>query len=115
MKYHSAQQTTSTGAALGVRRDGAVIGGGGERPASAHASSSQSISAADWRFRHLTNYAINKDNPKFDFNTDKNVCGIGNKRTLKWFYDEYLPSQNINVRLLKKKINKVIIKTFCSA
>ena len=41
---------------------------------------------------HLTNYAINKENPKFEFNTDKNTCGVGNKRTLKWFYEEYLPS-----------------------
>jgi len=31
---------------------------------------------------HLTNYAINKDNNKFEFNKHKNEDGRGNKRSL---------------------------------
>lgn len=32
---------------------------------------------------HLTNYAINKDNPNFVFNQDKNKMDIGHKRGIK--------------------------------
>ena len=31
---------------------------------------------------HLTNYAINKDNPNFVFNTDSTKTNIGHKRSL---------------------------------
>ena len=31
---------------------------------------------------HLTNYAINKDNPNFVFNEDENNMDIGHKRSL---------------------------------
>ena len=31
---------------------------------------------------HLTNYAINKNNPKFIFNNNSNNMGIGHKRSL---------------------------------
>ena len=64
---------------------------------------------------HLTNYAVNKENPKFNFNTSKTETDKGHKRTLKWFYEEYLPAIGINVSSLQKKIHRVIIKTFCSA
>lgn len=36
---------------------------------------------------HLTNYAINKDNPKFIFNKNDKDMSKGHKRSLKWFYD----------------------------
>ena len=31
---------------------------------------------------HLTNYAINKDNPNFEFNKDDKKMDIGHKRSL---------------------------------
>ena len=31
---------------------------------------------------HLTNYAVNKDNPNFIFNSDANRMDIGHKRSL---------------------------------
>lgn len=31
---------------------------------------------------HLTNYAINKDNPNFQFNSDQNKMDVGHKRSL---------------------------------
>ena len=36
---------------------------------------------------HLTNYAINKDNPKFVFNDTSEDMSKGHKRSLTWFYD----------------------------
>ena len=30
---------------------------------------------------HLTNYAINKDNPNFEFNEDEKKMNIGHKRS----------------------------------
>ena len=33
-------------------------------------------------FMHLTNYAINKDNPNFIFNTDSSKNDVGHKRSL---------------------------------
>ena len=35
---------------------------------------------------HLTNYAINKGNPKFIFNNDSDKDDIGHKRSLSWFF-----------------------------
>lgn len=32
--------------------------------------------------QHLTNYALNKDNPNFIFNQDKDECDVGHKRSL---------------------------------
>jgi len=31
---------------------------------------------------HLTNYAINKDNPNFEFNEDEKAADVGHKRSL---------------------------------
>jgi len=36
---------------------------------------------------HLTNYAINKDNPNFVFNTDKKKMDVGHKRGIKVVFD----------------------------
>lgn len=37
---------------------------------------------------HLTNYAINKNSPKFIFNKDTNNMGIGHKRALSFVYKQ---------------------------
>ena len=36
-------------------------------------------------FMHLTNYAINKENPKFIFNSELENSNLGHKRNLKFF------------------------------
>lgn len=35
---------------------------------------------------HLTNYAINKDNPKFVFNSSSTDMSKGHKRSLTWLF-----------------------------
>lgn len=62
---------------------------------------------------HLTNYAINKNNPNFLFNQDPEKDGIGHKRSLKWFY-QYLAGLDLDAEGLKRKINDIIIKTLCA-
>ena len=62
---------------------------------------------------HLTNYAINKNNPKFKFNTDPEKDNIGHKRSLKSTY-EYLESQGKDVQELQMKIEDIILKTVCA-
>jgi tubulin polyglutamylase TTLL6/13 len=37
---------------------------------------------------HLTNYAINKDNPNFVFNTDSKKMDVGHKRGIKVVFDK---------------------------
>lgn len=49
---------------------------------------------------HLTNYAINKDNPKFVFNTSDKDMTVGHKRSLSAVY-ELLASKGIDVVALK--------------
>lgn len=36
----------------------------------------------DKQYMHLTNYAINKQNPKFVFNVSSSSMSVGHKRTL---------------------------------
>ena len=62
---------------------------------------------------HLTNYAINKNNPKFEFNRDPELDNIGHKRSLKSTF-EYLLKQGRDVELLKSRIEDIIMKTLCS-
>jgi tubulin polyglutamylase TTLL6/13 len=64
-------------------------------------------------YMHLTNYAINKNNPKFIFNSDADNENCGHKRSLKSAY-EYLESKGVDVQSLKKKIEDIILKTICS-
>ena len=52
---------------------------------------------------HLTNYAINKDNPKFIFNNTEKDMTKGHKRSLKWLY-EYLEANDPKSTNLKQKI-----------
>lgn len=38
-------------------------------------------------YMHLTNYAINKDNPNFQFNEDSENMDVGHKRSLESIYE----------------------------
>lgn len=62
---------------------------------------------------HLTNYAVNKNNPNFIHNEDSNDENSGHKRTLQSTFD-YLESNGYNVESIKKDIDDAIIKTLCS-
>ncbi|CAD8064847.1 unnamed protein product [Paramecium sonneborni] len=62
---------------------------------------------------HLTNYAINKDNPNFIFNSDEKKMDVGHKRSMSSVF-ELLREQNQNVDQLLDDIKDLIIKTFCS-
>jgi tubulin polyglutamylase TTLL6/13 len=61
-------------------------------------------------FIHLTNYAINKCNKKFVFNTSDQNMNTGHKRSLTSVY-KYLASIGVDVDIIKKKIDKMIVKT----
>ena len=49
---------------------------------------------------HLTNYAINKDNPKFVFNNSAKDMSKGHKRSLTWFFN-YIDQQGFKSEVLK--------------
>lgn len=59
---------------------------------------------------HLTNYAINKNNPCFVHNKDFRQDKIGHKRSLASLYEE-IEKQGYNSEIVRQKINKIIIKT----
>jgi tubulin polyglutamylase TTLL6/13 len=59
---------------------------------------------------HLTNYAINKHNPKFVFNNNSANMGVGHKRSLSCVFKQ-LANKGLDVDTLKKKIKDIIIKT----
>lgn len=61
---------------------------------------------------HLTNYAINKNNPKFIFNQTENDNFSGHKRSLSAFMN-YLESKGEDTETLMKHIHDMIIKTLC--
>ena len=60
---------------------------------------------------HLTNYAINKKNPKFQFNTSIHNMHRGHKRSLTSVF-KLMQSRGINVQNIKERINDTIVKTF---
>ena len=62
---------------------------------------------------HLTNYAINKDNPKFEFNTSEKDMTKGHKRSLTAVY-ELLQNNGVDTDKLKARIKDCIIKTMIS-
>eukprot|EP00002_Diphylleia_rotans_P013434 TRINITY_DN262_c0_g1_i12.p1 TRINITY_DN262_c0_g1~~TRINITY_DN262_c0_g1_i12.p1 ORF type:complete len:737 (+),score=152.34 TRINITY_DN262_c0_g1_i12:31-2241(+) len=64
-------------------------------------------------YRHLTNYAINKQNDNFEPNTDPTVTDRGSKRSLKAVMDS-VASAGHDVDLLWKDISDLIIKTLIS-
>ena len=63
---------------------------------------------------HLTNYAINKDNPNFVFNTDKKKLDVGHKRGIKVVFEK-LESEGHDVKRMWAEIDTIIIKTFSCA
>ena len=64
-------------------------------------------------FMHLTNYAINKNNPNFQFNkSDKNM-NQGHKRSLTSVI-ETLKNLGHNTAQMWDDIKKLTIKTLCS-
>jgi tubulin polyglutamylase TTLL6/13 len=63
---------------------------------------------------HLTNYAINKDNPNFEFNDDVNRMDIGHKRSLTSVL-QLLRDKNLNIDETWQEVKSVIIKTICSS
>jgi len=62
---------------------------------------------------HLTNYAINKDNPNFVFNESAKADNIGHKRSLKAVMKS-LEEKGHDTKALWNEIKKMVIKTFCS-
>lgn len=59
---------------------------------------------------HLTNYAINRKNKNFIFNTSEKVMDKGHKRSLSAIYT-YLRKRGVNIEKVKEQIDKVIVKT----
>lgn len=65
------------------------------------------------QFIHLTNYAINKVNDNYEFNTEGSRATTGHKRSLEFVWD-YIRRNGGNPNKVKRKIKKCIIKTFCA-
>lgn len=59
---------------------------------------------------HLTNYAINKNNKKFIFNTSDKAMHVGHKRSLTSIFN-LLKNRGVDVSEIKSKIDKLIVKT----
>jgi hypothetical protein len=70
-----------------------------------HSAASKPGAAADWRFRHLTNYAINKNHPDFEVGGD-----AGSKRLLTQVLDE-LAAKGFDVNALWGEVQQLVIKT----
>ncbi|CAD8072997.1 unnamed protein product [Paramecium primaurelia] len=62
---------------------------------------------------HLTNYAINKENPNFIFNNDVSNIDVGHKRSIKSVFDK-LEQEGYNIQKLWQDMYKLFIKTFCT-
>ncbi|CAD8154125.1 unnamed protein product [Paramecium pentaurelia] len=62
---------------------------------------------------HLTNYAINKENPNFIFNNDVSKMDVGHKRSIKSVFGK-LQEEGYNIEKLWQDMYKLFIKTFCS-
>ena len=63
---------------------------------------------------HLTNYAINKNSSKFEFNEDSEDAYTGHKRCLQAIWN-HIDKNNGDSQKLKESIDDIIIKTVCSA
>lgn len=63
---------------------------------------------------HLTNYAINKNSEKFEFNDDAEKSFTGHKRSLSVFMDK-LSEQGHNSSALWQEIGDIVVKTLCIA
>lgn len=64
--------------------------------------------------KHLTNYAVNKRNPNFVFNTDVNRGDVGNKRNFK-FFNGWLEKQGHSSKQFWERVGHVITKTVLAA
>ncbi|CAD8173941.1 unnamed protein product [Paramecium pentaurelia] len=62
---------------------------------------------------HLTNYAINKENPNFIFNNDISKMDVGHKRSIKSVFGK-LEQEGYNIQKLWQDMYKLFIKTFCT-
>jgi tubulin polyglutamylase TTLL6/13 len=62
---------------------------------------------------HLTNYAINKENPNFIFNNDATKMDVGHKRSIKSVFGK-LEEEGFNIKKLWQEMNTLFIKTFCT-
>jgi len=62
---------------------------------------------------HLTNYAINKNNDKFVFNTDPEKTDVGHKRNLAFVW-KYIDEHGGDSKKLREEIKECIIKTLCA-
>ena len=58
----------------------------------------------------MTNYAINKDNPAFVFNTSSTNMNTGHKRSLQSVL-KLLEGEGRDIEKLKQEINELIVKT----
>lgn len=63
---------------------------------------------------HLTNYAINKNSEKFEFNIDAEKSFTGHKRSLSVFMEK-LSEQGHNSEALWQEIGNIVNKTLCVA
>ena len=64
-------------------------------------------------YMHLTNYAINKNNKNFIFNSDAENANVGHKRSLSFVW-KYIDEHGGNSRSLQRKIRRCIVKTLCA-
>lgn len=62
------------------------------------------------QYIHLTNYAINKKNPKFVFNSSSQRMDVGHKRALTSVM-KLMEKKGYNLKKLKGEINEAIVKT----
>ncbi|CAD8177128.1 unnamed protein product [Paramecium octaurelia] len=62
---------------------------------------------------HLTNYAINKENPNFVFNKDASRMDIGHKRSIKAVFGK-LEEEGHDIKKLWQDMYEIFIKTFCA-
>ena len=59
---------------------------------------------------HLTNYAINKENNKFEFNSDETRDDVGHKRSLTWLMG-FLEEQGHDREGFQAGVKEIIVKT----
>lgn len=64
-------------------------------------------------YMHLTNYAINKTNTNFVFNSDANNPTTGHKRSLSFVWN-YIDAHGGNSKSVQRKIQRAIVKTLCA-
>ena len=104
----SSSETAATAGTDATNGGGSISGGGGgggsgKPPPPPKATAA--AAAADWRFRHLTNYAINKAHPDF-------VAGgeDSSKRLLTQVLDQ-LAHEGVDVDLLWGEVQQLVVKT----